>query len=127
MGLCAPAASRRRREATGAVTAETAVVLPVLVAVAVALTWMLSLAVTQVRVVDAARETARAAARGDGAAAAVARGHRVAPRGAEISVHTSGDSVEAEARASERGPAGLLGFLPAVEVSSHAVNSREQQ
>ena len=41
-------------------------VLPVLVALTLGLAWVLSLAATQVRVVDAARETARAAARDDG-------------------------------------------------------------
>ena len=45
-------------------------VLPVLAAVALGLVWLLSLAATQVRVVDAARETARAAARDDAAASA---------------------------------------------------------
>ena len=57
-------------------------VLPVLVAVALGLVWLVALAATQVRVVDAARETARAAARDDGRASAVALGRRVAPDGA---------------------------------------------
>ena len=54
-------ASRTRGE-RGAVTAEAAVVIPVLVA----------LATTQVRVVDSAREAARLAARGDVATARAA-------------------------------------------------------
>ena len=73
-----PRASRQR----GVVTAETAMVLPLLAMVALGLGWLLALAATQVRVVDAARETARAAARDDGETSAVALGHRVAPEGA---------------------------------------------
>ncbi len=41
------------------VTAETVMVLPLLVAVALGLAWLVSLGATQVRVVDAAREVAR--------------------------------------------------------------------
>ena len=82
---CARTSAARRSE-RGAVTAETVMVLPVLVALTLGLTWLLSLAATQVRVVDAARETARAAARDDGAGAAEALGRRVAPDGARISV-----------------------------------------
>ena len=70
------------RDEHGAVTAETVMVLPVLVAMTLGLVWVLALAATQVRVVDAARETARAVARDDGRAPAVALGQRVAPDGA---------------------------------------------
>jgi hypothetical protein len=107
------------------VTAETAVVLPVLVAVVLALSWMLSLAVTQVRVVDAARETARAAARDEPRATAVERGRRVAPDGARITLTAVGSSVVASVETDVRGPGGLLGFLPAVHVASRSVAARE--
>ena len=72
--------SARRRE-RGAATAELAMVLPLLVAVTIGLVWLLAVGAAQVRTVDAARETARAVARGDSATAAVARGERVAPAG----------------------------------------------
>lgn len=49
----------------GMVTAETAVALPALAAVAVAMAWMLSLGASQMTLAQAAREGARAAARGD--------------------------------------------------------------
>ena len=63
----APLAGRRRRSQRGAVTAETAMMLPVLVLITLALVWLLALAAAQTRVVDAAREVARAVARDDAA------------------------------------------------------------
>jgi hypothetical protein len=46
------------------------------------LVWLLSVGAAQLRVVDGARETARAVARGEDPGAAVALGRRVAPEGA---------------------------------------------
>src|SRR5206468_518397 len=46
------------RHSRGAATAETVMVLPLLVALALALAWLVALAATQVRVVDSAREVA---------------------------------------------------------------------
>ena len=127
-GLRAPSASRGRvLGERGAVTAETAVVLPALVLMALVLVWVVSLAATQVRVVDAAREVARAAARDESSDAAVARGRHVAPEGASIHLSTDGSSVVATVEAEAAGPGGLLAFLPAVRVSSEAVAAREQQ
>jgi hypothetical protein len=109
------------------VTAETVMVLPVLVAVALALAWLLALASTQVRVVDAAREVARAAARDESRTEAVALGLRVAPAGSDIDVQVQGDTVVARVRATVRGPGGVLGLLPAVDVHAEAVAAMEQQ
>ena len=98
----------------GAVTAELAIGLPMLVAVTIGLVWLLSVGAAQIRTVDAARETARAVARGDDVAAAVARGRRVAPDGAEVAVTRTGGQVVATSSAEVDGPGGLFGFLPAV-------------
>jgi len=114
-----------RRGERGAVTAETVMVLPVLVALTLGLAWLLSLAATQVRVVDAARETARAAARDDGAGSAAALGRRVAPTGARISVRDDGQTVVVRVRSTVHGPQGLLGFLPGVDVDAEAVAAKE--
>lgn len=111
----------RRRDDRGAVTAELAMGLPLLLAVTVGLVWLLSVAAAQVRVVDAAREAARGAARGDDVASAVAAGTRVAPDGGEVTVTTSGSEVRAAASARVDGPGGLFGFLPAVTVRAEAV------
>jgi Flp pilus assembly protein TadG len=108
------------------VSAETAVVLPVLVAVALGLVWVVGVAVTQVRVVDAARETARAAARDDPAATAVAAGRRVAPAGAEIDLERADGTVRVHVVAEVRAPGGIFGFLPGVEVDARAVASAER-
>lgn len=128
-----PGSGRRPRRRTlveserGSVTAETAVVLPVLVSLVLALGWVVSLAATQARVVDAARETARAAARDESRAVAVAVGRRVAPDSARITVADTGESVVVDVVAPVTGPGGLLRFLPPVEVSSHAVAAKEQR
>jgi TadE-like protein len=119
----APALALRTQR--GSVTAETVMVLPVLVAVALGLAWLLSLAATQVRVVDAARETARAAARDDGRPAAVSLGRRVAPEGSRITVHDDGDDIVVRVRSEVHGPRGLFDFLPGVTVESEAVAAKE--
>lgn len=114
-----------RRGERGAVTAEAAMVLPAMVAVTAALVWVLSLVLGQVRVVDAAREGARVAARGDGEAAAVAAARRVAPSGATVSVVRSGDTVTVTVTARLDGPGGVVGSLPGAEVAAHAVAAVE--
>jgi hypothetical protein len=102
-------------------------VLPLLVAVALALAWLLALASTQVRVVDAARETARAAARDETSSRAAALGRQVAPFGSAVTLRTQGDTVVAHVTARVRGPGGLLRFLPGVEVDAVAVAARERR
>jgi Flp pilus assembly protein TadG len=119
--------SRSRATERGAVTAEAAVVIPLLLAVTLGLVWLVALAATQVRVVDAAREAARSAARGDSDEAAVARGREVAPGDASFHVVRSPDEVMVRVVAEVRGPGGLLAFLPAVPVSSEAVAAAEPQ
>ncbi|SFC17527.1 TadE-like protein [Nocardioides terrae] len=118
---------RRRLSRRGAATAELVMVLPVLVAVTIGLVWLLAVGAAQVRAVDAARETARALARGDDRAEAVDRGVSVGPRGTSVAVETDGDRVVAVAEASVRGPGGLFGFLPAVTVHARAVAAAEEE
>jgi len=115
------------RSERGAVTAELALGLPVLVAVTIGLVWLLSVGAAQIRTVDAARETARAVARGDDEGAAVALGQRVAPAGVRIDVFTSGGRVTAHARGHVPGPGGLFGFLPGADVSAEAVATAEEE
>jgi hypothetical protein len=75
------------------VTAETAMVIPVLVAVAGTLVWGVMAAAAQVRCVDAARAGARAAARSEEPAAVVRAAREAAPKGARVSVQRAGDMV----------------------------------
>ncbi|MFJ4617353.1 TadE family type IV pilus minor pilin [Streptomyces sp. NPDC088812] len=74
-------------------TAESAVVLPVLVAFAMALVWGLLVMAAQIQCVDAARTGARAAARQDPADAVVEVTRATAPRGAHVTVHRGGGLV----------------------------------
>lgn len=101
--------------------------LPLLVAVTVGLAWLLAVGAAQIRVVDAARETARVAARGDADAEAVAVGRRVAPEGASVRVARDGELVRATAEGRVEGPGGLFDFLPGVRVRAEAVASAEDQ
>lgn len=108
------------------VTAETAVVLPVLLAVTIALVWLVALGVSQVRLVDAARETARAVARDENRARAVDLGLRVAPPGSRITIDDDGSTVTVVARTEVTGIGGLFGFLPGARLDASAVAAKEQ-
>jgi len=114
-----------RRTEHGAVTAEAAVVLPVLVLFALGLAWLVALGATQVRLLDAARETARAAARGDDPVTSVGLGRRVATDGARISVRDEGDTIEVTVVAAVRGPGGIFAFLPTYDARASAVAAKE--
>lgn len=117
----------RRRGERGAVTAELAMALPVLLAVTAGLAWLLAVAIGQVRTVDAARETARALARGDDEAAAVAVGERVAPDGVTIAVRREGDRVVAHASGRMAGPGGLFSAIPGARLDAEAVALAEDE
>ena len=109
----------------GAVTAEAAAVIPVLLSLVLGSAWFVALAATKVRVVDAAREVARVVARGEAEAAAVSHGRQVAPEGTRFSVRRAGGQVVVEATVAVTGPGGLFGFLPPLTVESEAVAAEE--
>ena len=119
------ASAPRTRTQRGAATAEAMVVLPVLVAVGLGLVWVASLAVAQVRVVDGAREAARAAARGEAGPVAGAAARRVAPAGATVEVDSGQEVVTAVVTARVAGPGGLFRIVPAVTVRAEASAVRE--
>lgn len=110
----------------GAVTAELAMTLPLLVAVTTGMVWLLAIGAAQVRVVDAARETARGVARGDTTAEAVAQGEQVAPDGSSVTVSRQDGRVVATASGAVAGPGGLFDFLPEVRVHAEAVTLDEE-
>lgn len=100
--------------------------LPLLLAVTIGLVWLLSVGAAQVRAVDAARETARAVARGDATDAAIARGERVAPPGSTVTVRDGGGGeVTAVVVGQVSGPGGLFD-LPFARVSAEAVAASEE-
>jgi hypothetical protein len=102
------------------VTAETAVVLPVLLVVLAAAVWVLACVAGELRCVDAARVGARAAARGDAAEAVTAATRVVAPRGGRISVMRSGDMVTVHVSAVLRPFGAVLAALPGTSVEARA-------
>ncbi|MFE7075717.1 TadE family type IV pilus minor pilin [Streptomyces sp. NPDC057620] len=102
---CAPEGSAARDR--GFVTAEAAVVLPVLVAFTMALVWALLAAVALIQCVDAARAGARAAARQEPPATVLATARQAAPGGARISVRREGDLVRVRVEAETPGPGAL--------------------
>ncbi|MET8947570.1 TadE family type IV pilus minor pilin [Streptomyces sp. NPDC004542] len=105
----------------GFVTAETAVVLPVLVAFTMALVWGLLVVAAQLRCVDAARTGARAAARQDAPDAVAAVTREAAPHGATVTVAREADQVRVTVVAK---PPVLTG-LP-FEVREEAVAAAEE-
>lgn len=109
----------------GAATAELVMVIPLLVAVTIGLVWLLSVGAAQIQVVDAARETARAVARGDDRGSAAARGRQVGPAGTRVSVSAGGDEVVASAQARVTGPGGIFRWMPGVTVRGEAVAATE--
>ena len=111
----------RRPDQAGAATAELALGIPLLVALTAGLVWMLALGAAQVRVVDAAREAARAVARGDDVASAEVVALRIAPDDATVRIEVGDTQVRVTTSARVAGPGGLLASLPGVTVSSEAV------
>jgi Flp pilus assembly protein TadG len=111
------------RSESGMVTAEMALAIPALVAVVVTLAWLLSLGLTQGVVVQAAREGARAAARGESAAVIRSAAGRVAPD-ASVTIRRSGATVSVTASVRRTPPIRFLRPLGR-EVRASATSWRE--
>ncbi len=118
--------ARRAGTQRGAVTAELAFGLPLLLALTAGLVWLLAVGAAQVRVVDGARETARMLARGDSEGAAVSRGTRVAGPDSSVLVDRRGDEVAVTVTRPFDGPGGVLEVLPSVELEAVAVAATEE-
>ncbi|WP_343239196.1 TadE family type IV pilus minor pilin, partial [Streptomyces sp. SID8014] len=108
----------RRDGQRGAVTAETAVVLPTLVVFLLSLLWALLAVAAHIQCVDAARAGARAAARQDPPDAVVETALQAAPEGADVTVGRTGDLVQVEVRARTPGLGALTVGLHARAVAS---------
>jgi Flp pilus assembly protein TadG len=103
----------------GSATAELAVCLPALVLLLLVGLTAVTAVRTQLECLDAARDAALAAARGE---SGVAAGIRVAPAGATVNVASQGDSVTATVKARVR-PLG--GWAPGFDVAATAVAAIE--
>lgn len=112
---------------SGAVTAEAAVVLPVLAVVTVALAWMVSIGVVQARAQDAAREAARVVARGESPGVGSALARRVAVDGSRVQISAGGREVEVTVRSPVRGPGGLFRVLAHTVVTARSVAAVEDR
>ncbi|MEU0831142.1 TadE family type IV pilus minor pilin [Streptomyces sp. NPDC005969] len=101
----------------GAVTAEAAMVIPVLMLFALALLWALMAAAAQIRCVDAARAGARAAARSEPEAQVLAVTRSVAPDRARVEVERAGELWRVRVVAPTPGPGALALTLRADAVA----------
>ncbi|MFJ3702829.1 MULTISPECIES: TadE family type IV pilus minor pilin [Streptomyces] len=109
----------------GAVTAEAAMALTVLVTFVFALVWALVAAADQIRCVDAARAGARAAARSEPEAAVLAVARESAPDRARVAVERAGElwSVRVEAPTPGPGPLALTLSAEAVALAEDTVGA----
>lgn len=107
-----------RSDERGMVTAEAAVVLPILAAFVLVLVWLLSIGIAQVQVVDAARDGARAVARGVDTDTAVSAARRAAPDGAQVDVVDHGKTITVTVSVDAHAPGWLLVPMPDVTVDS---------
>jgi secretion/DNA translocation related TadE-like protein len=114
---CGPARAER-----GAVTAELAIAMPALVLLLATMLATVTVAMNQMRCIDAARAAARAAARNEPAASVVAIGRAVGPPDSQVTVTGSGGRVVVTVSAwvRLRLPGG-----PGLRVESQAVAVRE--
>ncbi len=115
-GLSSDASTRHAER--GSVTAEAAIVLPIVAAFALTLIWMLSVGIAQVQAVDAARDAARAIARGEDDEQAIAQAQRTAAEGSRVDVKRGDGSVKVTVSVSAGAPGWLLVPLPEVTVGS---------
>jgi hypothetical protein len=106
-----------QRSERGSATAETAVVLPALVVLLASALWLVSAAGTQLRCLDAAREAARALARGE-PSATVMRVVELAAPGASLRVRRAGGSITVTVGAAVRGPGVWFARLPELRVAA---------
>jgi Flp pilus assembly protein TadG len=104
----------------GMVTAETAVLAPVVASCLALGVWIVGLGHLQVQLVDAARDTARLVARGESADDAIGRVRRSAPEGTAFDVHKDGEFVTV--RVSRRSPAPLPGLSWPVRAQASCVD-----
>ena len=100
-------------------------VLPLLLAVTAGLVWLLVVGLGQLRATDAAREAARALARGEDAAVATDLALTIGPPGSTVAVSDLDGLVVVTVTATIEGPGGALAVLPGAQVSGEATAARE--
>jgi Flp pilus assembly protein TadG len=109
----------------GAVTAETAVVLPALAVLLVLCMWAVGAAGQQLECVDAARTGARAMARRESPASVRAAVRHASPAGSSISIRVVGDLATVQVRVVAHLPGPWRGRGPGIQLGSSAVAAME--
>lgn len=102
-------------------------VLPMVLLFTVGMTWLVSIGVTHVRAVDAAREAARTVARGEPAGHGASVGKRVAVPGSSVHVERQTKLVVVTVTSPVHGPGGLFDFVHTFDVHAQAVAVREPE
>jgi len=116
---------RLRRSQAGMVTAETAVVLPIVAAFVLAMLWLVSVAISEVRLVDASRDAARAIARGEDAASVETQAAAAAPSDAHVVVTRAANDVTVDVSTVAEPPGWLLVPLPGIPLHASATTEAE--
>ncbi|TCO47600.1 TadE-like protein [Kribbella antiqua] len=116
---------QRKRLERGAVIAEVAIVLPVLLSVVFLGVWWIGIIMVNIQCIDAARDVARAAARGETPEAAREIGRRAAPDNATIEIRQSGPDIHVTVTATPHTNAPLLTALPAPTLKAEATLQTE--
>jgi hypothetical protein len=99
--------------------------MPLIAAFTLVLLWMTSMAITEVRLVDTARDAARALARGEDEAAVQGFVSGTAPPGSQLRVTRHGADLTAEVTLSAQAPGWLLVPLPAIRLHASATTQAE--
>jgi Flp pilus assembly protein TadG len=105
---------------SGMVTAETAVLAPVVASCLALGVWIVSLGHLQVQLVDAARDAARLVARGESVDEAVGHVRSSAPRGTTFTVRRAGGFVTV--RVARQSPAPLPGLTWPVRAEASCID-----
>ena len=103
-----------------------AFVLPVLLVVLAFGLWLVGTVITNIRCIDAARDTARAVARGEPLESARQIGQRTAPSGATITITQTGSTIHVQVTATPATPPGVLQALPHPSSQATATVQAEQ-
>ncbi|WP_112241396.1 TadE family type IV pilus minor pilin [Kribbella monticola] len=109
----------------GAVTAEVALAIPMLLATMLFGVWLAGLVIANIRCIDAARDVARAVARGEPPESAQQLGSRTAPRNATISITRSGPDIKVAVTALVTPDWPLLAELPPMHAQAEATIQSE--
>ena len=116
-----------RRNDRGMVTAELAMLIPFGLAFCFLLLWIVSLGMTQVRLVDASREAARMLARGDPPAEVKRAALEHAPAGSALRFTTTGGFITVTATAKSRMALPMFKHVGSVTLKALSVSADEEQ